>query len=497
MTGLGKALTAAALLPPVLLNGAFPASERALGALLAAAGAAILWLRRARPGVKGPEGAAWALGIASLVSAVFSPFPHGAVQGLVSDLAGVALFLSAASSPPEDAPFRQGLSAAAFAVMAPSAFFNGLNPPDAPLWGNPNILAGALLLTWPVAAGLLWKRSRPAALLPLLLALAALLICRSRPALLVFAVEAVLLGAAFFRGGLRLGRGAFAVLCLAALAAVGAAWTLDGDRSAWWRAAGAMGADSPLWGQGPGTFGEAFPGFRAEPSRLNTLFAHGLFFEAFAEKGLLGLGALSVLLIFLSGRVAGRTLPPPAAAAGLGAAAFAAYNLVHVGFSMPGAAWLFWAQAGLFLALTRPADERNALSGKAGAWLAGVLLTVTAAPALLLGRGGIWLDRARDAKSPSARESSASKGLRWTPWEPELYSLRAAAKAERGAWEEAEADASRAARLSPHSARFRAERGEIALRLGRRDEALSHYREAVRLLPMNEAYRKRLEEIAR
>jgi hypothetical protein len=296
------------------------------------------------------------------------------------------------------------------------------------------------------------------------------------------------------RGSLRL-NGIFAAGAVVAVAGATALvpW-LDADRAAWWRAAWAMFRSSPLLGLGPGGFGEAFPGFRLEAAGLNTLFAHGVVFETLAEKGAVGLALMAVFFFFLLRKGTGRNLDDAPAAAGAGLAGFAAYNMMNAGFALPGSAWLFWAQAGLWIALTREGMVPAAAT-RGRRWVPLLWLGAAAAPALLIGRGAWWLDEARDANAPSRRESAADRGLRWTPWEPELYSLRAAAKLERGDLSGAAGDSARAMRLSPFTARFQAEAAEIAFRSGRREEALRRYEEAVRILPLNKQYQNRLEEL--
>jgi hypothetical protein len=359
---------------------------------------------------------------------------------------------------------------------------------------NANILAGVLILLWPPASEAA-ARVRGGRWIVLAAAGALLFFRDSWPALLVFAVQAGVMVYVRARGSFRLKGIPAAGAVFAVAGAIALVPFLDADRAAWWRAAWTMFRSSPWLGVGPGGFGEAFPGFRLAAAGQNTLFAHGFIFETLAEKGAVGLAVLAVLFFFLFRRGTGRTLEGAPAAAGVGLAGFAAYNMMNAGFSLPGSSWLFWAQAGLWIALTREGLAPAAVRGRK--WVPLVWLGAAAAPALLIGRGSWWLDEARDANVPSERESAADRGLRWTPWEPELFSLRAAAKLERGDLTGADGDTARAVRLSPFTARFQAEEGEIAFRSGRREEALRRYEEAVRLLPLNRQYQKRLEELSR
>jgi hypothetical protein len=265
-------------------------------------------------------------------------------------------------------------------------------------------------------------------------------------------------------------------------------WIVEPDRWAWWRSALRMWLDNPWWGVGPGAFGEAYPGYRADPWGQNSLYAHNMILEMLAERGILGTGAFLWFFLFLGLRTTkARKLSVPL----IGLVGFLVFNLVHVGFSFPSLAWSFWALSGYLWGEMRQGEEEvQPIGAPRRLWALGHLLLWAGVGVFSyrLFQADRCLAQARIAwagRDIRRADALIEEGLRWNPREPELYSLRAALDGAGRRWEKARESIAQSIRLAPYSARFQQEAGEIALQKGSTEEALACYTKAVRRLPLN------------
>lgn len=452
------------------------------------------------------RGAGPALGFfvgAGILSALGSEYPNSVLPAVLNDLPAVAFFLLTAAAPSRLRPlYFRSLAAGAVLPLA-AAGVAAFSSPDqfAHSLVNANLLACLSVAGLPLLVFLGWgpmsgPRERWGWRAAAVVALGTLVLTKSFWGFLVLAAETAAGVAWWVRRRARpLDRRLvllMAVLSVGAMAFLfradwGKLFSGDADRWSWWRAAGAMAAARPWLGVGPGAFGEAYPAFRNSAWGLNTLYAHNLFLEMAAERGLLGLGAF-LAFGFLAVRRGGARSARRAALT-LSAAAFAAFNLANFGFSFPALYWLGFAGAGLLWADADldGAPPRWATHRRLG--LAGVALCAAAGFAsYALFRSGQCLERARGefetGRWPSAREW-VDRGLRWNRWNPELYDLGAALRLIARDSDGAARDLARCVALAPTSAGFRRDAAELALRRGRNDEALAHYDAAVRFLPLS------------
>ncbi len=442
----------------------------------------------------------------SAVSAALSPFAHSVDRALLNDAVGFAFFYLLAAAPAERREFHlKALWGGTVLVLAAALVSakDALGPLSGPLV-NPNVLASFLLLAAPLV---LRHWADAEALLPRLLraaAAAALVWCLFRTssflAYLVLALQASLLFALLVRerariaGRLRVFGFLVPALLLSGAWIFRAEWPRllqwEGDRAAWAQSGLRMWMDKPLWGQGPGAFGEAYPGYRADPWGQNSLYAHNFLLEMLAERGAVSAAGFLLFLVLLARRCR-RGLSGNGAAAALGLAGFGLYNLAHIGFSFPSPAWAFWSLAG-YLWGESPEEKTAARETPGPRWplpAAGLVLgALTAAWSFGLFRADQHLARGRYAwqnQDPATAGASAEQGLRWNPREPELYSLRARARLAAGQKPEAEADLQKSLSLSPFSARFHQEAGELSLGRGDLPKSLASFERAISALPLN------------
>ena len=421
------------------------------------------------------------------------PFSHSIDRGLLNDLNGLAFFflfsLRTENRWEENLWRWTGPLLAVFALPGLALFLlkRGGHPFGTLI--NSNVLAAALLLAGPPSVALWWKKWKPAGIALAVLGLLLLASTGSRAA-----AGAAVLGAVLYFSPPS--RRWWALAALAVIFGGISLHYLDADRIGWWKSAVLMLTKSE--GVGPGAFGEAYPRYRAVSLGLNALFAHNFLLESAAERGVLGALVFFALPALALGRAFrnfdGASTRWKATAAGM--TAFLAHSLLHVGFSIPGVSWLFWAAAGEWWGSGDPTVPMSRV-GRAGSVVAALAAGILS---LRLYVGDEYLARAgtdlTDGNVPAARVA-VERGLRWNPREPELYSIEAAVLSSGGDWNAAYSNLHRAVRLAPASARFRAETGEAAFRLGRREEAVRCYEEAVRLLPLNAKYPARLEELRR
>ena len=428
---------------------------------------------------------------AALVSAGVSPFPFSAHAALLVDAPAVAFFLWGASVVKHKDLYRRALAGAGLLAVG-AAFFQSTGSFSSPLTGpllNPNVLVSLLLLTGPGAFFLAMEKERSWFWGVVCgVSVGSVLLSRSWVGCLVLAFQ-------FFWCVRRWGGNrrwlwfllGFAVVALGLFLARADAHKLfhgDPDRWHWWAGALRMIFDRPWLGVGPGAFGEAYPAYRAGVWGLNTLYAHNFFLELWAERGVVGVGALLFLAkTAFCGERSGLWL---------GLVGFLLFNLVHIGFSFPALYWLFFLILGLNTTPNDQGEARTAsLEEKKIPWVPAAvgafLWVVVCGASFSLFRSSQCLEWAKIAfkndQSVLAR-SWSDQGLRWNPWNPELYELRSALKLGQQDWEGATKDLYKAVALAPAAAGFRVDVAELALQRGDRVEALKQYDEAVRLMPL-------------
>ncbi|HRY29189.1 MAG TPA: O-antigen ligase family protein, partial [Elusimicrobiota bacterium] len=318
--------------------------------------------------------------LVSFLSSSFSRFPHSAVPAFLADGTALAFFVFfLISTPLWRARYLRALAGGG-TVAAFLALFQLHLHPHAPPTGpfvNPNLLAAYLLLTLPLTGALLLdETSRSSRLIwggALLAQTAVLFSTASFMAFLALLAEGLCL--ALWPASPVSAKRRKILLALTAGAAVGGLvffrhdWARlihwEADRTAWWRTAFQMWLNNPLWGVGPGAFGEAYPGYRADPLGLNSLYAHNVFLEWLAERGGAGAGA-ALFLIFLLwiGRRRNAaenkfTVPVLTAMGG-----FLFFNAAHFGLSFPSLYWVFWSLAGYLWATAAPPPDRGGRTEK-------------------------------------------------------------------------------------------------------------------------------------
>ncbi|MBK8574138.1 MAG: tetratricopeptide repeat protein [Elusimicrobia bacterium] len=267
----------------------------------------------------------------------------------------------------------------------------------------------------------------------------------------------------------------------------------DSDRWTWGLTALRTFAAHPFLGVGPGSFGEAYPIYRASPWGLNSLYAHNFFLEFLAERGLVGAGALFLLMGTLIHRAWKSVSQGPGLFLGL--VGFCFYNLFHIGFSFPALFWLFFLIAGLAGEGKIPEGTSDLVFHKKP-WiiLMALLSFLVGLASFALFRSDQSLVRARLSIAAERWDRAAElveKGLFWNRWNSGLYEVRAGVRLKSQDWVGAKADLDRAVALAPSSAGFRAESAELAVERGDVDQALKDYDTATRLLPLKAAFWER------
>ena len=196
--------------------------------------------------------------------------------------------------------------------------------------GNPNVLAGYVVIMMPLVAGLTLalrgRIARTVGILTLLSCGGCLVITETKGSWLACLVSAAVFGLCiaygrlpgefrWTRAGKRLALAALSV-CLLGLVFVGplavrhfkATFPQSARvRLIFWKGALVMFRDHPMVGAGIGTFQIVFPRYRAPDFRAagvsyNTIHAHSEYLETLGEQGILGTGAL-LLLIGAAGAV--------------------------------------------------------------------------------------------------------------------------------------------------------------------------------------------------
>jgi O-antigen ligase len=440
----------------------------------------------------------WGVVLASsLISTLTSSFPHSAIPGLLNDFPAVAFWCVAALSQVKRRDlYRRAFALAGVVAVVAALIWSG--DPRGPWTGplvNPNVFAALVILTFPhVFSSAVDQTSRRSLRAvwggALVLMVLGLFLSRSLMGVVVFGVQGIVLvwrtGVGrrwvlfiaglilLFSGGLYLARSDW--------------WKIfqgDPDRWTWMATALKTFSAHPLFGVGPGAFGEAYPLFRVDPWGLNSLYAHNFILEIVAERGIIGGGALLGLIGLGLWRV---WRNPHTIGLAVGLAGFCLFNLFHIGFSFPGLFWLF--VFGLGLAGSEISDHSAQVPNKKRIALVGVLGLAVGVASFAVFRANQLAEKARVAVQQGQSTLAldwAETGLRWNPWYPPLYQVRAALRLHRQDWDGASDDLRRTVSLAPSRAGYRMERAELAWERGERDLALAEYERATELLPLKAA----------
>lgn len=431
----------------------------------------------------------------SFISTIISPFPQSAIPGLLNDIpAAVFWCVAVGSGENVRSRYRWAFALAGTLGVVAALVWSGdrHGPWTGPLV-NPNVFAALVVLTlpqivdcavdsksrWPVRA--VWIGAAVLMVLGLFLS-------RSLVGLAVFGLQGIVW---FHRKGF--GRKHFLFFAVpVALVCAGFFLTRtewgkivqgDPDRWTWMSTAIKAFWAHPLFGVGPGAFGEAYPIFRTDPWGLNSLYAHNFVLEILVERGMLGGGALLGLIGMCFFRACRH---PVNGGLILGTAGFALFNLAHIGFSFPGLYWLFFLGIGLAIGEEgkEPATcSRPKLFGMMGA----VFAAVTGVASFGVFRANQLGEKARVAAQNNQGSLAldwTEKGLRWNPWYPPLYEMRAAIRLSKQDWDGAFEDIRKTVALAPSRAGYRMELAELAWERGERDAALREYEKATALLPL-------------
>lgn len=454
----------------------------------------------------GPLGATF-LG-AGLLSTVFSPFPHSAIPAYLNDFPVLAfILLGAGASDKRRVLYSRAIVGAGLLSVLAAFLFSGsgTNPWTGPLL-NPNLLAALVILVAPQAvelgrgaARILWWPAAGLLGLGLFLshsmaAYAAVLIQIGLAAALIWLRKANKPKKYF------LGLAGIALLVGSGIFLTRAEWPKlfhgDPDRWTWGLTSLRAFAAHPILGVGPGAFGEAYPAYRASPWGLNSLYAHNFVLEFLAERGLVGAGALFLLMGTLIVRAGRNAVKGNNVALFLGVLGFCFYNLFHIGFSFPALYWLFFLAASLGACEERasappvndsPCNHARSINGATPKILIMILWVLVGAASFALFRADQCLAQARVALSEDRWDRARAQveiGLFWNRWSPGLYELRAAMRMKSQNWDGAKSDLDRAVALAPASAVFRIESAELAVERGEADHALRDYEISTRLMPL-------------
>jgi len=457
-------------------------------------------------------------GAAGLVSSFLSPFKHSVVPEVLNTVnvvflvGGMVLFVRQ-----EDGFVRRfseslRLSALIAAGVAVAWAYRGVRdfsglagvpePFHAPMV-NPNVLAGFLVLMGP----LVWNTADPASpkrlgrWMPIVLWATVLIGTRS-----VVGLLAALLQVLCQPGVKNHIRSKALVWSSAVLLFLGSAaallwskvslWGLDYERWGWWRTALRMWVKNPLFGVGPGAFGEAYPGYRIHAFDLNSLYAHDLFLEMGAERGLVGfLLFATVLLMVFSRRDHGGTVPDDRAPFKTGLMGFIIFNLFHMSFTFPAVSWVAWSMIGVLAA--ERVTEKPVLP-----WLEKISAKAVLSAAAVTGAGlivsSLLLFRAQQyvvfGWQSFQKENWEEAGqfawfsLKLFPFSPEAGSLYGWSLLKQGQLDKAESRFRRNIELSPYTARFHSELGGVLMAQMKIAEAVTSFESATNYLPLNPSY---------
>ncbi len=390
---------------------------------------------------------------------------------------------------------------------------------------NPNLLAGYLLLTLPVAAAVVWwSRTRAegdgrslltiASGFVILLMSAALLLTGSKGGLIAAAVVIVVLAFTLPRPGTRLARKVrwLAIVVLLAGVAVAlvappirvrilSAFTTQRRSAAFryytWTATTQMIGQRPLLGFGPGSYEYAHPQFAIAGF---TRTAHQTLLQIAAETGIpslvLLLVALFAIVIELRRRIS--RAPPEqrllAAAALAAFAGFWAHNLIDYSWYVPAVGITVWMLVGMAMAAEPPLEalEIDALWPKvgravliaalvAGCWLLtlGLRSQALAVEAEQLARQGV----------PSAAVARIERAIALDPLDADHYEdlstflVAQATVAGRSKLQQAIAAQRRAVALAPTQPSLHRKLAHLYARVGDLPAAIVAAQEAVQLYP--------------
>ncbi|MCL2145544.1 MAG: O-antigen ligase family protein [Endomicrobia bacterium] len=209
---------------------------------------------------------------------------------------------------------------------------------------NINIIAGFLLIVYPLAFGFVEKNKNPEAFLLLaFIIFAAVIFTKSRTAIvLIYAINIFYFIKLKDRRYVGIFFTVVSVIVFAGLIYaffLKSEWKSFSERLIWWNAAWLMFKDYPVFGVGFGNYGALFSYYRPEPV-LNTLFAHNVFLQLLAETGIFGIICFFTSFYVILKKILSSFKSKNADAAYMRSAAvsvifFIAFNIVDYGFYLP------------------------------------------------------------------------------------------------------------------------------------------------------------------
>ncbi len=282
--------------------------------------------------------------------------------------------------------------------------------------------------------------------------------------------------------------------------APGSPWRL---RAGNFRIAGAMIADHPWAGVGPGGFGESYPGYR-RAGENESQHAHNLPLELCAEWGLPAgtLLSLWIYAVLLGPLLRRRSGPAWEQGVAIGLAAAALQNLMDFTLLLPSILWIGAVLRGWI------DDTPAGSAAPGGRWPAGLALASVAVASVLAGLSGLaWNDRVASRQTAASGEMDraqelARRSTRLAPWNADGWLYRAELRAATGepsrtTHQQVLQEVDRSIALSPirpaarmFRARMRAARGDLP-------GALADATAAARLYPLRPEYAKARDELDR
>ncbi|MCE5301064.1 MAG: O-antigen ligase family protein [Spirochaetia bacterium] len=426
--------------------------------------------------VRTPYDSVFALIIAINLAGIFSAKGiYAYVDRLTENLCYIALFyLAAQYCASERTAFKKALSAVILSALVMAVYgvlqAGGIDPVNwnsnfsrraASTLGNPNFLAGHMLIVIPLAYGLMLTSATPAKkfvfFIVSLFLTAALITSQTRGAYIGFAVSVIVLAALLSKYEAELFKKyrkllvAFLVICAAAAGLYFAAnpsavkritdiVTLKDEaahiRVSLWKNTAYMIKENPLLGSGAGNFPIKYsfyqsrslsPAFFKSSDYYKSGHSHNDFLQFAAEYGLPGAGAYFAFffLLFYTGiRYLRRTGEERAAVAAI-LACFAGV-LVHAMFNFPfqiiPTASVFYALAGMACARQLDAQPRSIKAGRAAPAAAVCAVILAGCMACLSARvlsADVYLRKAQEAEHFNRQYDAlnyASDAADLNPW---------------------------------------------------------------------------------
>ena len=217
---------------------------------------------------------------------------------------------------------------------------------------NINIIAGFLLLIFPLVFCFEGKKNYALFLFFGLIIFSAIILTKSRAAILI----SYLISFYFF---ITLNKSRFSKIFFFTVSAIvicgliyafsaKAGWGSFSDRIMWWKTAWLMFKDHPFLGIGFGNYGAFFTYYRPELV-INTLFAHNIIFQLLAETGIAGLLSFCTLffIIFKKAFSNNGLLPVNKSAIKAALLGFIAFNFTDYSFFIPLNMIIFFTLCGI------------------------------------------------------------------------------------------------------------------------------------------------------